>query len=213
MLSLDLSTSTSTARCCAPFFNTEGWCELIQKTPLGPTVPVQSKEETQFGKLEMLGLLFSSLPPVKCTCTKKSEQFFAPHSDLKKEAQASLVSAQCSASINTSLAIQLPVCWQIWCHLLRPPSGCNGISALRPALGPQSLSHSPSPLQIDCQNYHLLRGGFHHNQNGQEIRRPSSQVRQLKTGERKRELHRWQKSGCHVCGFAATVSPFLCKPQ
>lgn len=129
---------------------------------------------------------------------KKSESFLLLMeiiviSKKKKEVQASMVSAQCSASINTSLAIQLPACWQIWCHLLHSPSGCNGISALRPALGPQSLSRSPSPPQIDCQNYHLLRGGFQHKQNGQEIRRPSSQVRQLKTGEREKELHRWQK--------------------
>lgn len=172
MLSLYLSTSTSIARCCAPFCNLGGWYELIQKRPLGPIVPVQPKEETQFGKLEMLGLLF--LPCHRWNVhAQKIWDIFAPHSDLKKEAQASMVRAQYSASINTSLAIQLPACWQIWCHLLRPPSGCNGISALRPALGPQSPSHSPSPPQIDCQNYHLLRGGFHHNQNGQEIRRPS----------------------------------------
>jgi len=136
--SLDLSTSTSTAKCCAPFFNTEGWYELIQRRPLGPAVPVQSEEETQFGKLEMLGLLFFFFATSQMYMHKKVWAFFfAPHSDLKKEAQASMVSTQCSASINTSLAIQLPACWQIWCHLLRPPWGCNGISALRPALGRQ----------------------------------------------------------------------------
>lgn len=195
------------------FFNPEGWYELIQGRPLGPSVPVQPKKETQFGKLEMLGLLFFPRHQQNIHVKKKSKPFSALCSDLKKEAQASMVSAQCSASINTSLAIQLPACWQIWCHLLRPPLGCNGISALRPVLGPQSTSHSPSPPQIDCQNYHLLRGGFHHNQNGQEIRQPSSQVRQLKTGQREREWHRWQKSECHVWVSAATVSHFLCMPQ
>lgn len=170
-------------------------------------MPVQPKKGTQFGKLEMLGLLF--LPCHQRNIhVQKNPRYFLPLIVISK-----MVNAQCSASINTSLAIQLPACWQIWCHLLRPPSGCNGISALRPALVPQSPSHSPSPPQIDCQNYHLLRGGFHHNQNGQEIRRPSSQVKQLKTGERERERHRWQKSECHVCGFAAIVSHFLCMPQ
>lgn len=191
------------------FFNPEAYSG---KT-FGTYSASAAKEGNSIWKVGNAWVAFPSLTSAKYTCTKKSEPFFAPHSDLKKEAQASMVNTQCSASINTSLAIQLPACWQIWCHLLRPPSGCNGISALRPALGPQSPSHSPSPPQIDCQNYHLLRGGFHHNQNGQEIRRPSSQVRQLKTGERERERHRWQKSECHVCGFAATVSHFLCMPQ